>query len=205
MTVCLDLNEYQVKFWLNDRRNPQKTIKLPEGQGPWVPCVKITQEKNRLILNPFAREPSDFYEKDFDKRFTLRKYLMPHLHNMVCITPSKEAKETAPSLKEFKLSASEIGKILLPKIPSTEQPVKGQNFCFLQFNVHDSMGEFIRKYKDQTTDYRVYSPYQIAEWFEKPEGELSEELRAPFTLISEHVSVQRAPLEDALLSLKQAY
>jgi hypothetical protein len=35
--------------------------------------------------------------------------------------------------------------------------------------------------------------------------DLSEEIRAPFALISEHVSVQRAPLEDALLSLKQAY
>jgi len=120
VTVCLDLNENQVKFWLNDRRNAQKTIKLPESTGPWVPCVKITQEKNKLILNPFAKEPSDFYEKDFDKRFTLRKWVLPHLHNMVCITPSKkeEGKEKAPTLKEFKLSVSEISKILLPKVPS---------------------------------------------------------------------------------------
>jgi hypothetical protein len=85
VTVCLDLNENMVKFWLNDRRNQSKNLKLPEG-GPWIPCVKISTERNKLILNPYAREPSDFYEKDFDKRFTLRKFLMPHLFNMVCIT-----------------------------------------------------------------------------------------------------------------------
>ena len=103
ITICLDLNEglvkfrqiegsgedirYQedfVKFWLNDRRNSGKNMKLTEG-GPWIPCVKISTEKNKLILNPYAREPTDFYEKDFDKRFTLKKYLMPHLHNMVCV------------------------------------------------------------------------------------------------------------------------
>lgn len=85
VTVCLDLNENMVKFWLNDRRNAGKNLKLTEG-GPWYPCVKISTERNKLILNPYAREPSDFYEKDFDKRFTLRKFLMPHLFNMVCIT-----------------------------------------------------------------------------------------------------------------------
>ena len=84
ITVCLDLNEGLVKFWLNDRRQPQKNLKLPEG-GPWVPCVKISTEKNKLILNPFAREPSDFYEKEYDKKVTLRKLLMPQLANMVCI------------------------------------------------------------------------------------------------------------------------
>lgn len=85
ITVCLDLNENLLKFWLNDRRNTNKNLKLGEG-GPWIPCVKISAEKNKLILNPFAREPSDFYEKDFDKKFTLRKYIMPHLHNMICVT-----------------------------------------------------------------------------------------------------------------------
>jgi hypothetical protein len=127
---------------------------LPENTGPWIPCVKITQEKNKLILNPYAREPSDFYEKDFDKKFTMRKFVLPHLHNMVCITPSKKegsdaSKEKTPSLKEFKLSASEISKIFLPKVPTGEEQVqKGQHFCILQFNMHDAMGEFLRKYKD---------------------------------------------------------
>jgi hypothetical protein len=120
VTVCLDLNEGMVKFWLNDRRNANKTIKLPEG-GPWIPCVKITQEKNRLVLNPFAKEPSDFYEKDFDKRFTLRKWLMPHLHNMVCVTnmPSTSSQASAAKqFKEMKLSLSDIRKILFPKLPT---------------------------------------------------------------------------------------
>ena len=74
-----------VKFWLNDRRSTGKNLKLTEG-GPWIPCVKISTEKNKLILNPYAREPSDFYEKDFDKKFTLNKFVMPHLHNMICVT-----------------------------------------------------------------------------------------------------------------------
>ncbi len=73
---------------------------------------------------------------------------------MVCITPSKKegsdaSKEKTPSLKEFKLSASEISKIFLPKVPTGEEQVqKGQHFCILQFNMHDAMGEFLRKYKD---------------------------------------------------------
>jgi hypothetical protein len=64
-----------LKFWLNDRRNSSKTIKLQTNDdissfsGPWIPCVKLGKEKNKIILNPFAREPSDFYEKDFDKKF----------------------------------------------------------------------------------------------------------------------------------------
>jgi hypothetical protein len=41
VTVCLDLNENQLKFWLNDRRNSGKNIKLTEC-GPYVPCIKIT-------------------------------------------------------------------------------------------------------------------------------------------------------------------
>lgn len=69
-----------------------------EDSGPWVPCVKISVEKNKIILNPFAREPSDFYEKDFDKKFTLSKYLMPHLYNMICVAKlPKIDNQTKPS------------------------------------------------------------------------------------------------------------
>lgn len=84
ISVCLDLNENILKFWLNDRRNANKNIKL-NNSGPWIPCVKIATERNKIILNPFAREPSDFYEKDFDKKLTLKKFLMPHLYNMICV------------------------------------------------------------------------------------------------------------------------
>jgi hypothetical protein len=127
VTVCLDLNDNEVKFWLNDRRNSTKNIKLPEG-GPWIPCVKITQEKNKLVLNPFAREPSDFYEKDFDKKFTLRKWLMPHLHNVVCVAnmaPSQTQEETIKQFKSMKLSMSDIRRILFShKTFTNEQPPK---------------------------------------------------------------------------------
>lgn len=100
VTVCLDLNEHLVKFWLNDRRIANKNLKLPaEDGGPWIPCVKLDKEKNKIILNPYAKEPSDFYEKDFDKKFHINKYLLPHLHNMVCVTKlpqmSSLAKESA--------------------------------------------------------------------------------------------------------------
>lgn len=34
ITVCLDLNENMLKFWLNDRRNTNKNIKLPPNSVP---------------------------------------------------------------------------------------------------------------------------------------------------------------------------
>lgn len=94
ITVCLDLNENMLKFWLNDRRNSNKNIKLPINAGdqgttmggPWIPCVKIDKEWNKVVLNPFAKEPSDFYEKDFDKKFTIHKLVMPFLYNMILVT-----------------------------------------------------------------------------------------------------------------------
>lgn len=95
ITVCLDLNEESLKFWLNDRRNQSKTLKLPKTEeglcsGPWIPCVKISGDRNKIILNPFAKEPSDFYEKEFDKKLTLKNYAMPLLHNMICIVKMAE-------------------------------------------------------------------------------------------------------------------
>ena len=93
ITVCLDMNENMLKYWLNDRRNSNKNIKLPPNNengptfgGPWIPCVKLDKERNKVILNPFAREPTDFYEKDFDKKFNLAKYIMPFLNNMILVT-----------------------------------------------------------------------------------------------------------------------
>ena len=32
ITVCLDLNEHVLKFWLNDRRIPNKNMKLPPNE-----------------------------------------------------------------------------------------------------------------------------------------------------------------------------
>jgi hypothetical protein len=127
ITICLDLNQNKVKFWLNDRRNPSKDLNVPDGSGPWIPCVKITQEKNKLILNPFAREPSDFFEKEFDRIFTLKKYVMPHLNNMVCIckssssevisadNPEQRATKFLTLIKEIcKVTTSDIKQVLMP-------------------------------------------------------------------------------------------
>ena len=69
-------------------------MKLPNDYGYWVPCVKISVERNKIILNPFAREPSDFYEKDFDKKFTLKKYIMPHLDNLIFVSKLQEIDST---------------------------------------------------------------------------------------------------------------
>lgn len=83
--MCLDLNDNVLKFWLNDRRNANKNLKLPE-EGPWVPCVKISCEKNKVILNPYAKDPSDFYEREFDKKMTPKKYASAHLINTVLVS-----------------------------------------------------------------------------------------------------------------------
>jgi hypothetical protein len=58
VTITLDLNEKKLKFWLNGKRFTEKD-KLIEGSGPWTPSIKISKEKNKIILNPFAREPQD--------------------------------------------------------------------------------------------------------------------------------------------------
>ena len=62
ITVCLDMIEGVCKFWLNDLRQVTKTLQLLPVGGPWIPCVKLGQEGNCVSLNPFAREPSSFYE-----------------------------------------------------------------------------------------------------------------------------------------------
>lgn len=68
ITLGLDLNEGSLKFWLNGRRQSNKTLKVLPVSGPWVPCVKISQERNSVSLNPFAREPASFSELHFVDR-----------------------------------------------------------------------------------------------------------------------------------------
>ena len=62
ITVCLDFFEGTLKFWVNDKRFSNKTMQLMPVGGPWVPCVKIGMENNCVSLNPFAREPTTFFE-----------------------------------------------------------------------------------------------------------------------------------------------
>lgn len=111
--------------------------------GPWIPCVKIEKERNRVVLNPFAREPSDFYEKDFDKKFNVQKLIMAHLQNMILVTNlpqmSSQTKEIAHQLKDlFQISSLNINEILMPlqTPPSTSSSdpsdsEESKRFCFI--------------------------------------------------------------------------
>jgi hypothetical protein len=108
-------------------------------------------------LNPFAREPSDFYERDFDKKFTLRKWLMPHLFNMVCVTGlaiSQSADQAGKQLKDLKLSQTDIKKCIL-SLPTSD---KKDSFAFFQFHHHDPMCDLIKRLKALEKDkgYKVY-------------------------------------------------
>jgi len=50
-----------------------------------VPCVVIDKERNKIILNPYARDPSDLFERDFDKATSPAKYYLPLLNNLVVV------------------------------------------------------------------------------------------------------------------------
>lgn len=85
ITVCLDLTEGALKFWLNGTRMITKTIKLSPQGGPWVPCVRISKEGNSVSLNPFAKEPTNFYEFHRDRFNQIDSLLMPLLQNSICV------------------------------------------------------------------------------------------------------------------------
>ena len=85
VTVCLDMFEGVCKFWLNDRRMSNKTLQLLPVGGPWIPCVKIGMENNCVSLNPFAKEPSSFYEFKRARHTKLEAFLMPLLQNSICV------------------------------------------------------------------------------------------------------------------------
>jgi len=101
ITVCLDLFEGTLKFWLNDNFIEKKVIKLVPVGGPWVPCVKIGKERNCLTLNPFANPPTSFGEANLDRGCRLDTILMPLLTNFLCVTglPQIEANTQSETLK----------------------------------------------------------------------------------------------------------
>lgn len=178
ITVCLDLNQNKVKFWLNDRRNSPKDIVIPPEAGiTWTPCVKISQEKNKIILNPFAREPSDFHEREFDRIFTLRKYIMPHLFNFVCITrkeatdsdlePEQATTKFLQQIKEAcKLSSTDLSIVLLPTFFRSDSGTSKQ-FCFLQLSTTEMVGEVVKAMKAKATEFTVHQNCEIASWYMK--------------------------------------
>lgn len=101
ITVCLNLYEGVLKFWLNDQFIAKKVWKLFPIGGPWVPCVKIGKERNCLTLNPYANPPSVFAEAALDRGCRLDTILMPLLTNFLCVTglPQIEAKSQSETLK----------------------------------------------------------------------------------------------------------
>jgi len=85
ITVCLDLGEGVLKFWLNGTRQEKKKLVLTPAGGPWVPCVRIGQEGNSVSLNPFAKEPAAFFEFRRDRHTKIDSLLMPLLQNSICV------------------------------------------------------------------------------------------------------------------------
>lgn len=95
VTICLDLPSNCIKFWLNGRKLPKYTICLDltdqqkeEGiklGGAWVPCVHLRGEKTSVSLNPFAREPSQFYEFYRERHNQIETFYMPLLQNSILV------------------------------------------------------------------------------------------------------------------------
>eukprot|EP00347_Sterkiella_histriomuscorum_P007708 403347869 len=210
ITVCLDFNDESLKFWLNDRRSQNKTLKLPNTlgeSGPWIPCVKISGDKNKIILNPFAKEPSDFYEKDFDKKFSLKKFIMPQLHNMICITKLPQVEESAGKIvqklsEHLKFNQQEIQKVLMLYDIQDSQGDENSRFCFLKFHHHDYMAEFIRK----SNNLKVYQQDTIASWVLNGNSESLEiELQKPSKLIIQHLNIPESSQDELKQSFDRIY
>jgi len=208
------MHEGVVKFWMNDQRMSQKTLKLVPLGGPWIPCIKIGKEKNCLSLNPFARQPSSFYEASVDRTSSLDTLLMPHLENSLCVTnlPQIEAKseeETAKVLNQlFQHSQTNISAIHMP------EPGSENMFCFIKFHHYTNMVEFLEKHRP-SGKFQIYEAHQILEWFiqdatDKAEPELDggvpRDLKAAFQVIKKAISIPVGRDAGQLLEmLKTAY
>lgn len=144
-------------------------------------------------MNPFAREPSDFYEKDFDKRFSTKKYLMPHLYATACFVSKAglTGQELITNLES--LMGKETAKTI------TDHVVSG-NACFVQFSLYTAMGAAVRAVK-ATATYNVFTSGEIAEWYETEtpsEKDLFESIKA-------RLSVPKSGLPETLKTLQEAY
>ena len=85
--ICLNLNQNQISFWLNEHKVVHKTLKLDHTPGQqWIPAVKIRRNRNKVILNPFPYIPSDFSDHNSERVMTYTKLIIPHLFNTICVT-----------------------------------------------------------------------------------------------------------------------
>jgi hypothetical protein len=97
ITMCLDLFEGvtgkgTLKKWLNGNRSSLKSLDLDPIGGPWVPCIKISMEGNTVSMNPFASEPSSFYEFYRERHTKIEAVLMPLIQNTICVSNLPELK-----------------------------------------------------------------------------------------------------------------
>ena len=67
VTLALDFNERNLKFWLNDKLMENRTIKLEADQTPLVPFAKLNKEKKQIILNPYAKIPPSYWGLEPEK------------------------------------------------------------------------------------------------------------------------------------------
>lgn len=203
ITVCLDLHEGVLKFWLNDNFMQKKVTKLFPVGGPWVPCVKIGKERNCLTLNPFANAPTHFGEANQDRGCQLDTILMPLLTNFVCVTglPSIEAKSQSETLKIlnqiFQHSNNQISDIHMPA------PGSKVMFCFIKFHHYSYMAEFLEKHRP-AGKFKIYEAHEIFDWFVKGEPS-SEDLEQPFALIKKAIALPLKSLSSALSSISEAH
>ena len=142
-------------------------------------------------MNPFAREPSDFYEKDFDKRFSAKKYLMPHLYATACFV--SKAGLTGQEL------ISNLNSLMDKEAKQITSHVVAGNACFVQFSLYTAMGAAVRAVK-ATGTYIVHTAGEIAEWYETETSE-----KELYESIKSRLSVPKSGLAETLKTLEDAY
>lgn len=54
--------------------------------GPWIPCVTLDKERNKVVLNPYARVPKDYYEQEREKIIEESDFYVPQFHNTILVS-----------------------------------------------------------------------------------------------------------------------
>ena len=208
ITVCLDLHEGTVKFWLNGTRMQNRTLKLSPGGGPWVPCVRISQEGNCVSLNPFAKEPANFYEFHRDRNMQVDSLLMPILQNSICVAnlPQIQASTVEESVNVltqlFAHSSANISQIHMPELGSDNM------FCLIKFHHYTYMVEFLHKHKNAKSPnaFEIFEAHQILSWFKrKPDEPLDPKISEYFSLVKKGLlKVIEGSPRDVAGQLKEA-
>lgn len=64
-------------------------MKLPKHEdfpcGPWVPCVIMEKERNKVALNPHSRVPIDFFQGEKAKTLNDSDFYLPQFHNTILV------------------------------------------------------------------------------------------------------------------------